>query len=78
MLIQDYLPVLVAIICASSGYGAELLAIATESLWRELILQRYRWQNVSKNYYVGNSKKSSLTFWTYSSSTLCVMPYRQI
>lgn len=74
MLIQDYLPVLVAIICASSGYGAELLAIATESLWRELILQRYRWQNVSRNYYI-IQKKSSLTFWTYSSSTLCVMPY---
>lgn len=43
------LPVLVAVICASSGYGAELFAIATEGLWRKLILQRYRWQNVSKN-----------------------------
>lgn len=34
-------PVLVAVVCASCRYGAELLAIATEGLRGELVLQTH-------------------------------------
>lgn len=37
--INTHIPVLVTVVCASGRYGAELLAIATEGLRGELVLQ---------------------------------------
>lgn len=49
------LPVLVAVVGAVSGNGAQLFAITAQSLWRELIL----WEKQTNNY-IDNYDKPDL------------------